>query len=276
MLILATTDVTEWIGMACLGACLGASIGLMLHAIVARRVRTPLTQVGWKAALVRAGVELVALWLWLSATLPLLAWGFWIGDNDHWFYHYAWLFAAFIAAGIGALSVWRYLRGAASKSYRAVHLWIPIGLIAAMAGVRFYDFAYRIEGWTAEDAAHNILARMPYDEPVRLVEMTAAEGRDVDPSRRRVYLIMGADEPRGRIVVGRYRRFWWTFGSNEGFPPSREALSRAKEFLEKTPWDKDGARWSLQTIVENYPNTPAAAEAGALLESLEQSPTKTP
>ena len=272
MIVLAMTTVTSRIGMA----CFVASIGLVLHAIVARRSRTPQAQTSWQATLLRAGVEIVALWFWLSISLGLLAWGFWIGDNDHWFYRFVWLFAAFIAAGIGGLSARRYRRGAASKTYRAIHLWIPIALIAAIASVYFYEFAHRIEGRTAEAAAQNILARMSYNEPVRLVEMTADEGGDIDTNRRRVYWIMGADEPRGRIVVARYRRFWWTHASSGGFPPSQEELFRAKEVLEKSPWNSDNAVLILQSIVENYPNTPAAAEARAMLESLENSPAKSP
>jgi len=269
MVLVAMTELTSRVGTACFIVC----VALMFHAIVARRSRTPQAKGSWQAALLRAGVEIVALWFWLSIALGLLAWGLWIGDNDHWFYHYAWLIGAVIATGIGALSAWRYRRGAASQTYRAVHLWIPIGLIAAIVGVHFYEFAHRIEGRTADTAAQNVLSRMLYHEPVRLVKMTPAEAGEVDTTRCQSYWIMGADEPRGRITVCRYRRFWWTFASSRGFPPSQAELSRAKEVLEKTPWESDNAVLILQSIVENYPNTSAAAEARELLESLAESST---
>ena len=95
----------------------------------------------------------------------------------------------------------------------------------------------------------------------------AAAGED-DHDARRPYWIVGTDEPRARFVVGSYGRFWWTLGGSGGFPPSQAELSRAKEVLEKTPWESDNAVLILRTIVENYPRTPAAAEARELLESL--------
>lgn len=271
MVLVAMTELTSWIGMACCLAC----VALILHAIAALRCRTPQSKVRWQGALVRAGVEMGALWLWLAAALPLLAWMFWIGDNYHRFYRFAWIFAGLLAVGTASITARQTLRGTATRSYRAVHFWVPLGLLAAMAGVHFYEFVSRIEGRTAEAAAHNILARMPYHEPVRLVEMTPAEAAEVDRKRRRAYWIMGTDEPRGRITVCRYRRFWWTYASSAGFRPSRDELSRAKEVLEKSPWESDNAALILQSIVENYPNTPTAAEAGKLLESLPETSTIT-
>ncbi len=269
MLLVAMTELTSRVGTACFIVC----VALILHAVAARHSRTPQARASWKAALIRGSVEVVALWFWLSMALGLLAWGFWIGDNDHWFYHYVWYFAALIALGVSGLSIWRYRRGVASRAYRAIHLWIPIGLIAAIASVYLYDFVSRIEGRTAEAAAQNILARMPYHEPVRLVEMTRAEAGDVHSERCRTYWIMGTDEPRGRITVCRYRRFWWTYAGSGGFPPSQAELSRAKEVLEKTPWESDRATLILRSIVDNYPNTPAAAAARELLESLAEPST---
>ena len=264
MVLVAMTEPTSRVGTACFITC----VALMFHAIVWGYSLAPQATAGRASVLLGATVEFLALWLWLSAALPILAWMFWIGDNEHWFYHYAWLLAAVLAAGTASITARRALRGAATRSYRAVHFWVPLCLLAAMAGVYLYDFVWRIEGRTAEAAAHNILARMPYHEPVRLVELTPAEAGEDDKERRRAYWIMGIDEPRGRIVVGRYGRFWWTLGSSGGFPPSQAELSRAKEVLEKTPWESDNAVLILRTIVENYPRTPAAAEARELLESL--------
>ncbi len=45
----------------------------------------------------------------------MLAWMFWIGDNEHWFYDYAWIFAAAIAIATSSIASARiYKMGATS------------------------------------------------------------------------------------------------------------------------------------------------------------------
>ena len=109
MSILAMTQLTSWLGLACFAICLA----LIVHAVNPYSGRNPervnlrLWSLLWRAAL-----ECVCLFIWLACGLPLLAWGLWIGDNEHWFYNFAWVFAAGIAIGVSSVSTtpWIHFR----------------------------------------------------------------------------------------------------------------------------------------------------------------------
>ena len=243
-------------------------VALIIDALIPRTStgRKRLDHRWWFLSLI-ATLEYVSIAIWLSFALPILAWMFWIGDNDHWFYHYAWIFAAGIGVAVSAISALRIRNGNATILYERIHLWTPLLLIVLFSGLWGCEFAQRIEGTTAESAASNILEQIRgFDEPVRLVECLEPPPFGADPMRSKTYWVMGFKEPRGRISVSRYGYFWWTHGSYEGFPPSQKELDRAKDWLKDSAMRHDAFR-VLRSIQDNYPNTPAADEAKKLLLS---------
>jgi len=258
------------LGLAIVTACFAVCLALIAHALYPRRAQ-PLDfrAHGRVATSVNAAVEFLALWAWLTVGLPLVASMVWLGDNHHWFYDYAWFVSAAIAATIAAVAARRYRRGNVSRGYRRFHFLMPLGLLAIFCGVRTYDFVLGVDGRTAQGAAQNILSHFTLDEPVRLVEMTPDQAADVDMLCSKAYWIMGASEPRGRLIVKRYYHFWWSYAGSMSLRPSRQQLQLAKAVLD-APWERDRAIDLLRGVVSNYPNTAAAIEARQLLESLVQ------
>ena len=256
------------LGLAIVTACFAVCLALIVNASYPRRTILRAAQTyGRVASLAFAGVEFLALWLWLSLALPVLAGILKQFDASLWFYDYAWLIAAAIAATIAGLGARRYWHGTASRGYRRFHGWVPLCLLALFCTIRTYDFVLGIDGRTAQGAAQNILSHFALDEPVRLLEMTPAQAVDVDMSRSKAYWIMGASEPRGRLIVKRYYHFWWTYAGSMSLRPSHQQLQLAKAVLD-APWERDRAIELLNGVVSDYPDTAAAAEASQLLESL--------
>ena len=264
------TEITSWIGAASFFAC----IGLIFHAVFARRAAAHKTcELRPYSIVLRAGLEFFALWSWLSAALPLLAWWLWIGDNDHWFYSSAWLFAAATAAAASYLSFWHVLKKTATRAYARIHLWVPVALLLSYGAIYVNDFVQPIEGWTAEAAAKNVFARFVaskfVDEPIHLAERTQnLPAYDADPSCCKYYWIMGINEPRGWFSVCRHGWFWWRQSSSARFPPSKKELDRAKDWL--ATGNRRGAILILKSIIANYPGTQSEIEAKELLRSVNE------
>lgn len=259
------------LGLGIVTVCFAMCVALIVNASYPRRAisRVDATY-GRVASLAFVGVEFLALWLWLSLALPAFAAILRLFDDRPWFYDYAWLIAAVVAATTATLAARRYWHGTASPGYRRFHGWVPLCLLALFGTIRTYDFVLGIDGRTAQRAAQNIVSRFVLDEPVRLVEMTPAQAADVDTSSEKAFWIMGASEPRGRLIVKRYYHFWWTYAGSMSLRSSRDQLQLAKAVLD-APWERDFAIELLHGVVSDYPNSPAAAEARKLLESLRTS-----
>jgi hypothetical protein len=206
----------------------------------------------------------VAYFKWLAIAIPLLAWGFWIGDNEHWFYSWSPVFAAVVAAAIPLVATVRTAKVGATAAYLAIHLWGSVFLLLSFVVAIGYESVHDIEGFTAESAAQKVFEQMASHmaQPVRLVE-------HVDPGQHlpgcRHYLILGADEPRGRFSICPHWWFGWSYASSYMFSPSRDELARARAMLEEG--DSDRAAHVLQEVIANFPGTPAEAEAKELMAS---------
>ncbi|MCK4648154.1 hypothetical protein KAT51_01380 [bacterium] len=216
----------------------------------------------------------LAVCLWLKFTLPLLAWLLWIGDNEHWFWNCSTYIALAIALGFVGLVVFRINTNRATLRYVRVLFWCSIALLVIFATFWSYELISPIKGTTPRAAAESYLPK-GYALSGESVELVEDQRPNIYPDLNfrkdcKTYWIMGKKEPRGRITVGPYGRFWWTYGSYEGFPPSAEELQRAKESIQYWRHDRDFAQRTLKRIVRNYPGTKAAKEAQELLDTLDE------
>lgn len=269
MNILAMTPVTGVIGIISFVACLG----LMAHALfpwtfITREVIT----VKWFPLLIWFVLECTAIFLWLSVILPLLAWSLWIGDNDHWFFHHAWVFAAIVAVSIFGFRYARVLQYGTSKGYLSYHLWGAIALLVTFGMVVGYESLHRIEGLTPETASQSVSHRLTraINEDVNLVEDTRPRSGHQSPERYRAYWVMAGNEPRFRFTIARHRWFGWTFASSVPLRPLREEMEHAKFLASRSSdsSDQKTAVWALEQMIVNYPDTAAKDEAKHLLKSL--------
>lgn len=269
MNILAMTPVTGLIGIISFIAC----ISLMIHALfpwsfIAREKIT----VQWLPLLSRFLLECTATFLWLSVSLPLLAWSLWIGDNDHWFFHFAWVFAAIIAIAIFGFRYARVSQQGATAGYLSFHLWGAVALLVTFGTIVGYESLHQIEGLTPETAARSVFHRWTREmkDDVALVEDTRPRTGHHSPERYRAYWIMAGDEPRFRFTIARNRWFGWSLASSRPLRPFAEELKHAKGLASRSSnsSDRKSAIWSLEQIIANYPETAAKAEAEQLLKSL--------
>jgi len=264
--MLAMTSLTFWIGSASFIVCLT----LIVHALVPRPFAdVKLLQPRKWSVLLQFPLECGAMFVWLATGLPLLGWMFWFGDNDHWFYHYAWIFAAVIALAASGVGAVRIFRAGATTRYWRVHFWAPIILLLSFASICGYESLRSIEGITLDSAVQKVFDRLAahIDEPVRFVKHEGPLPYGRNDSTCEAYWILGAKEPRGRFSVCRHKWFGWQFSHSERFPPSADELKRAKQWI-TNPANRRGVVLILQSVIINYPNTPAETEAKELLESI--------
>jgi hypothetical protein len=201
----------------------------------------------------------------------LFAWGMFIGDQDHWFYHYAWVFVAVFSSVVMVIATVRISKRGATKLYLWIHLLAPILLLSTFAAATIHEQTKGILADTAEEAAQMIFAEMApkFDEPVTLVANTHILPSDLTADGRKVYWIMGAKEPRARFSVIPHHRYGWQRADWSGIPPSDKELARAKDWLTS---NKAGAIAVLKRIILDHPNTPVQAEARELLKSIDLPP----
>lgn len=227
---------------------------------------------GWWSVVALATVVFPTAWLWLVFMLGLLAWGLWIGDNNHWFYDHLRLIAAALAAPYTGFVAYRVLARPAARYYFRVLFWGYSALLLLFGGLLFSEWASRIYGTTARSAAENVFRGMDLDPARQGLQLIEEQRHGLDHSGAPTgvtFLIAGPEEPRGRITVCRYGWFWWTVAGSQRYPPSKEELARAKKWL-GGPVNRDHAPEILRNIVLTYPGTEAAREAQQLLDGLEK------
>jgi hypothetical protein len=265
MILLAMTKLTSWIGTVAFVLC----VALIIHAVCPWSTTRERVKPNFLSLCLRFVLESASLFIWLAGALPLLAWAFWIGDNEHWFYHYAWVFAAIIAVSASAIATARISQQGATAHHLWIHLWLPLVLILTFGAVVGYESVRTIEGATADTAAQEVFARLTaqMDQPVEFVEHAGTLPRGLDPARCKSYWILGPNEPRGRFSICRHQWYGWQFAHSELFPPSIEELNRAKKWLSGST-NRAGAVLILQNVIANYPDTPAETEARELLKSI--------
>lgn len=260
------TQATSWIGAASFLIC----VALIIHAVAPRSstIRNHAKPELWSLC-VRFILECASFFIWLACALPLLAWAFWIGDNEHWFYNYAWVFAAIVAVSVSGIATARIAKHGATARYLSLHSWLPVVLILSFGAVVAYESVRTIEGTTADSAAQKVFDRLTthMDQPVKFVEHVGKLPHGLDPARCKSYWILGPNEPRGRFSIGRHQWYGWQFAHSELFPPSVGELTRAKQWLSGST-NRVGAILILQSVIANYPNTPAETQARELLESV--------
>ena len=269
MILLGMTQLTSWIGTLAFVVC----VALIIHAVCPWSSRTgDRVKPRFRSLCMRFILECASFFIWLACVLPLLAWAFWIGDNEHWFYHYAWIFAAIIAVSVSVIATARISRHGATARYLWLHFWLPLALILSFGAVAGYESVRTIEGTTADSAAQEVYDRLSahMDQPVKLAEHVGPLPHGLDPASCKSYWILGLNEPRGRFSICRHKWHGWQFAHSELFPPSVEELNRAKKWLSGST-NRDGAILILQSVITNYPNSVAESEARELLASLGES-----
>jgi hypothetical protein len=206
----------------------------------------------------------MALWLWLAWTLPIVAWLVWIGDNEHWFWRASVWVAGTVVVLWHALVFPRMVRGRVSRRFLRWHGLATVALWLLAAAVWSVEFINPILAADPRRAAEEKIKGIGYGEPVRLVEIPVNESEWAHPSQMREFLILGQHEPRGRVAVTKYGRFWWTHGRYIGYPDSSKEIQRARKLLLE-PKSREMARVVLQEVINVRPDTAAAKEAEDLL-----------
>ena len=134
-----------------------------------------------------------------------------------------------------------------------------------------YEYASRIEGWTAQGAAENYLAKFRGENhpfvapgaPRRIVEENIPfTGPFPKPVRR--FVLYYGNGPIQEVKVAPYGWFWWTLASSGPAYPFFEMDSAV------TNWEADPEKSSeqLNEIINIYPDTEASRWASKTLESL--------
>lgn len=254
-------------------------IALLYHALSARRdepekaeppkplpSRSGFAYVGAAIAVL---LVVAAFWLTLAVVLPLLAWLFWIGDNDHWFWRaspYVAAVAALLAAGPLFYRIAAQDTGPrfflVQGSYGAV-------VLAAWGAAWLVMMVEPIKGSDPLQAAKEIVREWGEDpEDFTYQPSTNKEVPGYVPDTH-TYLVVGPEEPRGRITVQRHMGYWWKAIATHRYPPSAGELARVKQLIARDPTNSS-IRLILEEIEYDYPNTSAAEEAVELLRKLKE------
>jgi hypothetical protein len=195
-------------------------VGWALSAVRARPGREFLRP-GWGSVLVVAALVWLGVWLTLVPVITLGVWMFWLGDNNHWFWDWIPHVAAGGALGAAGLVAVRLAAGPVSRRAFRVLRGSAVTLVAIWGLIYLSKLIGEIDGLTAASAAQNIADRMEIGEPVHVVEDPEGNPFGADAERCRTFLVMDADEPRGRVKVCR-RSIGWGLASSTKFPRSAD------------------------------------------------------
>lgn len=253
------------------------SLALLVYAIFAPRSKQDgEKQVGKFLAIVMVVTEFLGVFTvsWLS--VGLWAWILIYGDNPPRLYaEFNLYIAVSLAALVSGLTAWRVFTSRANKRYIRIHLYGSLGLLFLLVttfGTRQMEL---IDGTSPRSAAESVLDRVTFEdyEVLTLMESESLSFGNTTyrPTQdRKLFVILGRDEPRGRIVVSRYMKFFWTVSRYETFELSTLVLDRAKARLNgRTQIERMAAPNMLRDIIRKYPSTSSAIEAQEILDSLE-------
>ena len=264
MLILAVTGFGQAIGLPAALCC----VAWIAYLLVAPPPRTEPAKVAISWAFFLVTLAFAAIWFWMTLALPLTAWFFFIGDNEHWFYD----FSPHIAAGVALLaSLAAFLRttwGTASRLYVRLLAWSPPLLLLAAAAVVAEDALSRVDGWTAQSAAQRILQT---DVPrtnaaMRLEEHPGPPLYPDMPQDHRSFWIVEGGEKVGLITVAPNRLLGWHLSRSHRFNDQADVLVDAKVYLSQG--DNQSARYFLEQVIANLPGTPTEQEARRMLANM--------
>jgi hypothetical protein len=254
-------------------------VALVLHALFARRAEShkadaskPLpSQTGAFSlgAMLAVVLVMAAFWITLTPMLTLLAWAFWIGDNDHWF----WRASPAVGAVAAALASAPLFRRIVAQDTGRRFYWVQGtygAAVLAMWGVTWLlQMAHPIKGSDPLQAAKAVVREWDENpEDFTYQDSFNKEVPDYVPDTH-TYLVIGPEEPRGRITVQKHLGYWWKPIATHRFPPSAGELARARQWMERGGNDK-GVLLILDQIEYDYPNTPAADDAAELRRKLQE------
>lgn len=203
-----------------------------------------------------------ATWLWLSLALPLIAWGFWIGDNEHWFYDAARGVAALAAVVSTTLFCARVLLRTVRPRYVRVQTWGAVILLLLGATYVTADTLKQALGFRPEAAAQRVVQRgYPYD--VSELKQVLKEVR----GNCHTYLFRNDREPKMQVTVCRYRWILWRGGGSQLFVPHPNVWDSIERFRNARP---DLARRQLEGVMKQYPDSEASERAERELSKMRE------
>ncbi len=205
-------------------------------------------------------------WHAAGLMIPLLAWSFWLGDNESWLWNVVAALVCVVAGGVTILITARVIVWRAGTRYA----WLnTIGTALWLVSFFTYEYLRRVDGLAAESAARHIAERRIFRPEDASFEETLILKREVADFVRqdnscRTFLVSDADGPRCRVTICRHGPFWKE-KLVDVFPARQWAFYQAKESLELYP---ERAPGMLDRIVKNYPGTPEADAARQILSDL--------
>jgi hypothetical protein len=206
---------------------------------------------------------LAAFWVTLVVVLPILAWLFWIGDNDHWF----WRASPYVAAVVALLAAgplfYRIQAQDTGRRFFLVQASYGAAVLAAWGAAWLVLMIEPIKGSDPLQAAKAIVREWGEDPEKFTYQPSTNKAIPGYVPDTHTYLVVGAEEPRGRITVQRHMGYWWKPIATHRFPPSAGELARARQALARGGNEKN-VLLILDQIEYDYPNTRAAREAAEL------------
>ena len=178
--------------------------------------------------------------------------------------------SAVVALLVAVVVFVRLAVGRADHRFRWVCAFGTAILAALFVSMAGFDFVSRIEGWSAQDAAENYLAKFrddnnPFIDPNaarRVIEDIPLDSEH-GPARVRRFVLYYGDSPIREVNVASYGWWWWTLASSR--PAIPFDLDRAVDHWETDP---EEATEGLQEVITTYPNSDAAQWASDTLEGL--------
>lgn len=217
------------------------------------------------------GLPVVFLGHWMlgGTILPLLLWLFWIGDNDHWFWHTGHYWIAALAGFFTSVVAARVLLWRAGWRYAAVNCLAAVMGLLLLGWFYGARFARDIDGWSPEAARKQAVARHPNVSRIPLTWSRVKTEFNLPPEQCVTFLGGDHEGPYCRVTVCRHGLLWWKQRTLLVLPPRKRALAQLKEFVLTNPND---APLLLQQFVNDYPGTSEAEEARQLLEQVGRGP----
>ncbi|MEX2176308.1 MAG: hypothetical protein WD872_18240 [Pirellulaceae bacterium] len=271
MVILALTQFGILIGLPSLLLC----AGLMTFLLVAPLPRPDgRAKVATSKVFIFASLAFAAVWIWLRFALPGIAWMFFLGDRNHWFYDHSSTVAALVALLVSCAAFLRPTLGTASRRYVRFLTWAPPILLVAAAAVAVDSTLSPVQGLSGESAAQSILnSNVPGTNATMRLQAHTGPPMDPDtPIDNKSFWIVDGGEKVGLIVVRPNSLIGWQHSRSHRFSDSTDILIDAQVYVKLGENEK--ARYCLEQILSNLPGTPAEKEARRLLTTIDAKDSK--